>query len=379
MVHTRSEGLSVAQKINNLLTLIIALIISIAILEVGLRTFTPFLISGVSNKVYHEKLGYVMNSNMAEIDEHGFRNNTLPSIDIVALGDSHTYGFNVSSDKSWPKLLAQKIKKHIYNFGVGGYGILQYQYLLNKAIELNPEVILLGLYLPNDLNDVCKLISTNQYWASRAKESGINSSLCPKTKKRQHGRSILKLLKEKSAIISIFSEYYSHLFPRRKFDLTNALMINDKKIKTVISHKRIRAHKRYMDINKPHIEMAYEILKNFFLEAKNNVKLNNMRFGVLFIPSKERVLYKHLIKMGYDIPIEYKELVGNEDELKENITLFLNNAGISSIDILQDMENTLLRHGNIYPASDNGHPIDMGYQIYAENAFKLYQQIIQDN
>ncbi len=263
-----------------------------------------------------------MDANMDEIDEHGFRNNTLPSIEVVALGDSHTYGFNVSSDNAWPKLLARKIEKNVYNFGIGGYGILQYQYLLNKSIELNPEVILLGLYLPNDLNDICRLISKNQYWASRARKFNIDIGLCAAPPKRQpisrtgtrKKREILfkKWLKEKSATISIVSEYSSRHSTLKKIEnneIKNALVINDKNTKTIIRHKRIRNHKKYMDINEPHIKMAYEMLKNFVLEAKKNVDLNNIHFGVLFIPSKERVFYKYLMQMGYDVSIEYKELV----------------------------------------------------------------------
>ena len=163
---------------SNLLTLIVSLIISLIILEIGLRNFTPY----PSYRVEHEQLGWVMNPNVSEIDENGFRNKKLTSVDIVALGDSHTYGYNVSSDNSWPKLLGRKLKKNVYNFGVGGYGILQYQYLLSKSIELNPKVILLGLYLTNDLNDVCTLVSSNKYWESRAKEFHINSSVCSEVK-----------------------------------------------------------------------------------------------------------------------------------------------------------------------------------------------------
>ena len=122
---------------------------------------------------------------------------------------------------------------------------------------------------------------------------------------------------------------------------------------------------------------SYEVLKKFLLEAKNNTELNNMRFGVLLIPSKERVLYNYLTQMGYNVPKEYKKLVNNEDELKENISLVLENTKISFIDILPDMENAILEYGNIYPVSYDGHPIEIGYQIYADNAFKLYQQLIK--
>ena len=171
---------------SNLLTLIISLLISLVILEAGLRFFTPYPVSRISNKLHHEILGHVMDVNMKEIDEHGFRNETLQIIDIVALGDSHTYGFNVSSDNSWPKLLGHKTGKNVYNYGVGGYGILQYQYLLNKSIESSPDVVLLGIYLANDLNDICQRVLSKQYWISRAEDLHIDTSVCPETNNERH-------------------------------------------------------------------------------------------------------------------------------------------------------------------------------------------------
>lgn len=384
---------------NNLLTLIISLLFSLIILEIGLRNFTSYPISRVSNSVEHEKLGYVMDPNMSEIDENGFRNKKLASVDIVALGDSHTYGFNVSSDNSWPKLLGRKLEKNVYNFGVGGYGILQYQTLLSKSIELNPEVILLGLYLPNDLNDICVLVSSNKYWASRAQQFHIDSSVCPEEKpysalgasaNEKSNISIGKWLKENLAIISIVSKYYHRFSTRKGINVrelnainkiekdgaANALVINDGKIKTMIDFGRIKLNKDCMDMNSPHIQMGYEVLKEFFFEAKKNTELSNIHFGVLFIPSKERVFYEYLKQRDHYLPEEYEDLVDNEDELKGMTSVFLENIGTPFIDVLPGMEKALLTHGDIYPAWDDGHTILIGYKVFAENAFDLYQQII---
>ena len=122
--------------------------------------------------------------------------------------------------------------------------------------------------------------------------------------------------------------------------------------------------------------MAYEVLKKFFLESKKKTTLNNIHFGVLFIPSEERVLYEYLRQRDYCLPEGYEDLIKNEDELKAMTSVFLKNIGIPFIDVLPDMENALLKHGNIYPAFDDGHPILIGYEVYAENAFNLYRQII---
>ena len=373
----------------DLLTLLTSIIFSLAILEVGLRLFTPYPVNQVSNRVYHNDLGYVLSPDMREIDEHGFRNNPLPSIDVVAIGDSHTYGINVRSDGAWPKQLGYKLKQNVYNFGVGGYGVLHYQYLLEKSIEMQPGVILLGLYLTNDLNDICKgRVSKSQYWKSRAKAYNFDRSICPETDNvgrgsrvatRKTKRDILwSWLTENVAITSIASRYYSDYDALKiieKGDIENGIVVNDGKIKTVLGIERIKAHASYIDMSRPHVQAAKEVLKKILTEAKNNAKAKNIRFGVLFIPSKERVLFNYLTQMEYELPEVYGELVKNEDALKDDISVFLNKAEIPFIDVLPGMEKALLKYGNIYPANDNGHPIETGYKIYAESAFDLYQSI----
>jgi hypothetical protein len=144
----------------------------------------------------------------------------------------------------------------------------------------------------------------------------------------------------------------------------------------MIEFERIKLKKEGMDMNSPHIQMVYEVSKNFFLESKKNTELNNIHFGVLFIPSKERVFYEYLKQRDHYVPEVYEDLVDNEDELKEMTSVFLENIGIPFIDVLPDMESALLKDGNIYPAWDDGHTILIGYEVFAENAFNLYQQII---
>ena len=132
-----------------------------------------------------------------------------------------------------------------------------------------------------------------------------------------------------------------------------------------------------MDMDRPHSRDANEVLEKFLLEAKTLTELNNIRFAVCFIPSKERVFYKYLKQMDTVISKVYEDLVYNEDALKEKICLFLANEDILCVDFLPEMENGLIKYGNIYPTRDDGHPNKIGYQIYAESSFKLVSQIIQ--
>lgn len=96
---------------SNYLIFIISLVVVSLFLEVGLRWLTPYPINRHSNKVKHKELSFVLNPNLKEVDKDGFRNeDNLKNIKIVAIGDSHTYGANVSSVKSWPKGVRHKVK-----------------------------------------------------------------------------------------------------------------------------------------------------------------------------------------------------------------------------------------------------------------------------
>ncbi|MBT8338145.1 MAG: hypothetical protein KJO11_16260 [Gemmatimonadetes bacterium] len=89
-----------------------------------------------------------------EHDAWGFRNDSVPArAGIVTLGDSHTYGTSVSSDQAWPSLLAEATGRTVYNFGMPTWGALQYESILPRALELDPESIVVALYMGNDLFD----------------------------------------------------------------------------------------------------------------------------------------------------------------------------------------------------------------------------------
>src|SRR5262245_48740245 len=100
-------------------------------------------------------LGHKVEPYSAGHDAWGFRNKSVPTkADIVAIGDSQTYGVAASAANSWPAVLQRLTHKSVYNLALGGYGPVQYDYLLeNKAILLNPATIVVGFYFGNDLRD----------------------------------------------------------------------------------------------------------------------------------------------------------------------------------------------------------------------------------
>ena len=119
-----------------------------------------------ANVVEDEILHHTIAPNSSGHDSWGFRNKRVPrSAKIVTIGDSQTYGIAASAGNSWPETLQNLINEDVYNLSLGGYGPVQYTYLLEKrAFDLSPSVVIVGFYFGNDLLDAYKLVYTKQYW-----------------------------------------------------------------------------------------------------------------------------------------------------------------------------------------------------------------------
>ncbi len=85
------------------------------------------------------------------IDGDGLRGNGPASLprnppSILALGDSFTFGDEVSDDETWPAALERELHRSVVNAGVFGYGVDQAVLRGEQLSEsLHPAVIILGL------------------------------------------------------------------------------------------------------------------------------------------------------------------------------------------------------------------------------------------
>jgi hypothetical protein len=101
-----------------------------------------------------EKLGHRPNPLHPEHDRSGFRNSKrLQKAEIIALGDSQTYGFGVRPHEAWPQQLESLSGVSIYNMSCGGYGPTHSLVLWEEALQLKPHMIIEALYAGNDMFD----------------------------------------------------------------------------------------------------------------------------------------------------------------------------------------------------------------------------------
>jgi len=90
-------------------------------------------------------------------DAHGF-NNPEPwptKADIVAVGDSLTFGYGVAPENAWPALVARELPGvKMVNLGLIGAGPQQHLRIYETfGVPLQPSILLIGSFLANDFWD----------------------------------------------------------------------------------------------------------------------------------------------------------------------------------------------------------------------------------
>lgn len=85
-------------------------------------------------------------------DKNGFRNRIVPEVaDIVTIGDSFTEGTDVDDNDIWPKLVANKSGKSLYNIGVSGTDPLDYFMTFERfGVAKKPKTVICMIYEGND-------------------------------------------------------------------------------------------------------------------------------------------------------------------------------------------------------------------------------------
>ena len=153
------------KKLKSLFYALITIVISLIFIDLSLHVagaISPDInrvMSFVPAKIPDEKLGHRPNPDYPDHDANGFRNAKAPEqVDIVAMGDSQTYGSGVTSEQAWPHSLEEKSSWSVYNMGLGGYGPVHSYLLWDEAKALKPKIIIEALYAGNDLYDAFTLV-----------------------------------------------------------------------------------------------------------------------------------------------------------------------------------------------------------------------------
>ena len=144
--------------------------------RIGVCDFRAFafvnFIRGLETGLYQPEpiVGYAPKPGVYHIDGEGWDNKTVTvnsdttrsngnvvalenNPRILAVGDSFTFGVQVSDDETWPSALERRLHAEVVNAGVGGYGFGQAGLrarVLSKTD--NFDLVILSVLVPDDLD-----------------------------------------------------------------------------------------------------------------------------------------------------------------------------------------------------------------------------------
>jgi hypothetical protein len=362
----------------NFSVLLLSTAVALLIAEFGARVFlnaSDFLSLEVVND---DILGAVPSpSAMAGFDKWGFRNRRVPeSADIVAVGDSHTYGNTARMIESWPYVLGKLTGRQVYNMGLGGYGPNQYFYLSKtKALSLRPRMIIWGLYMGDDFEGAFSLTYGLDHWAYLRKlpPQKVDPDVWEVPPADTRGKRIRVWMSRHSVLYQLIfhSGFGGHLTGEVQIKnaaqlypgIATSLIVPEKNIAEAFRPKGMLTR---LDQENPDIGEGMRITFELLKEMNEICQQNHIQFVVTVIPTKEMVFSDYL-ENNSKIPLDdvINKLLVNERSARQQTFQFFTESHIAYVDPLPELKKNVSQ-GLYARSAGDMHPNKNGYRVIAE-------------
>ena len=371
---------------------VVALILGEGVLRGWEHLRTQDRLSLEHGQVPDPRLVFRLAPNAPGHDARGFRNRAVPDqADVVAVGDSQTWGINASAEEAWPQVLERRIRRPVYQLAHGGYGPVQYLALTEEAAVLHPRVVVVGLYFGNDLWDAYRVAYTEEAWRDLRLTSFPADWLDDHVGRRAdrlwreeksflahyrgpglegwltwfRGHSALGRLADRLLGKRVGSPWYATGVAWAQAHPDEAAFYAGRKCGTVLTTAyRLTA----LDLDEPRIAEGLRLTRELLAELHRRVSERGAIATVVLIPTKEAV-YASLVQAQQGIlSPHYARLVTMEARIRESLLAWCRGAGIAVADSLPPLESALRRGECPYPADTDGHPTAGGYELIAATA-----------
>jgi hypothetical protein len=346
-----------------------------------------------------ERLEFRPNPALPDHDANGFRNPVVPRrAEIVALGDSQTYGTGVGAADAWPRVLERLLGRSTYSMAAGGYGPVHSLILLEQARRLEPALIIEALYAGNDLYDAYRLVYLKgqlpNLWSAQARrsvsEAEQNDPIEPRVN-RMSAACGLRVDKDDagspaSGLLQPWLASHSRIYGlarRLKYEVRTAMDRRyarddwDTALAAATGSEYCRPFSagnsrtvltpdyRFaaLDLEDPRIHEGERIAFQAIREMQDMASRDRIRLLVLLLPTKELVFSK----LGATaISRSAGELDIRERRFWADAKAFLSSNSIEFVDALEPLQVQLERGPQPYHVSSDGHPNETGHRVIAE-------------
>jgi hypothetical protein len=323
-------------------------------------------------------------------DERGFRNaRVLSRADVVAIGDSQTWGINADRSSAWPQVLQRLTGRSVYQMSLGGYGPVQYWALAGDALELSPRLIVVGLYFGNDLWDAYRAVYQGEFhaalrrvdasadllhdtvitradrlWADE-KNYLANYGRAPSgwaTWLRGHtavGRLLDRTVLRWAGLPGAWQQA-SRAWARASPD--QGCAFEDGKVGTVFTTAyRLLA----LNLDEPRIAEGLRITKTLLEQTARRVSDAGIVFVILLIPTKESAYAELAQRSDCNDNGSYRRLVATEARVRDDVLGFCRSAHLTCLDARPALAQALAQGTAVYPETTESHPTPAGYRVVA--------------
>jgi hypothetical protein len=238
-------------KLINAALLISTIIFSLVVLEIGLRIYhgewdyTNFRYPQ-QNKfaggyhIYDPELGWVPKPGKTNvwgttvtIDEGGIRSNGDGEVwdgtgdPILAIGDSYTFGDQVSNSETWPAQLEKLSGKRVINGGVDGYGVDQEFLRARRLMSHYQFSTVIFSFIPDDIrrSQMSVMFATAKpYFDFKKGRLTLENIPVPPSPRRPRENSVLIVLEHSMLVHTVMKR----LFPEWWFRMSSETQVQDR-------------------------------------------------------------------------------------------------------------------------------------------------------
>jgi hypothetical protein len=330
-------------------------------------------------------------------DTRGFRNLAVPSeVDVVAVGDSMTYGYAAAAEDSWPRQLERQAGWSVYNMSFGGYCPWQYALLAREGLALDPAWVVVGLFIGNEFSETYRDVwlggfaeryrSDDPEVAAAIRNADADETLGERAKRligseqggdgSRESTSMRTWLSEGSALYGLARELKSvaagERWDNQRRDTFEAAGQRphriawdaDPRFRTVFLRPEALAMR--VDSSDPRIGEGVRIVQEILVEMRAEIEAAGARLAVVLIPSKQ-VVYEELVRRsGEQLPATFWRLIDLESELTREFQEFLDQHDFVVVDTRPALRAKFDQGIAPYPEWDDEHPNAAGYGAIAE-------------
>jgi hypothetical protein len=344
------------------------------------------------------ELGNRGNPTYPEHDKNGFRNPlTSDTADIVAIGDSQTYGTSVDFQTPWPRVLEKISSCQVYSMALPGYGPLQYALLARRAARFKPRLILIGIYFGNDLYD-----NWQMYLRNPSKYLVPEDLLRPALERERHnplsrdveefftmgqtdvqksesasawwlrrflsqhsaiwgfGRAIKNQLLPPNSVLS--AEFRTAVAALTPTQLEYASIFEGADWSTIFTSRYRDAAENYED---PRIQVGYWLTQWAIQDIDQLAKQNGISLMFILLPTKESV-FAPKVKNASEHKF-FEKLTTEENRFRHSLIRYLEENGIAYIDMTPPLRSMAQQP---YFENADGHPNAIGHKAIASRVLE---------